>query len=151
MVSSLVTCTIHIFAVCVAVCTVIERSVHHHQTRDAVDNELFIGALVVHLAPDVVCDREQSVVAGCRRLVGFWSEWLKRRRTSGASTLFEFQHLAGVPNCYGRHCLWIWSCGRNDVDFQCDQFFTESRRLKSVAFAWHVAPFRFARQVRNND
>ena len=87
MVSSLVTCTIHIFAVCVAVCTVIERGVHH-QTHDAFDNELFIGALVDHLAPRVVCSREQSVIAGCRRLVGFLSEWLERRRTSGASPLF---------------------------------------------------------------
>ena len=71
--SSLVTCIIHIFAICVAVCTVIERGVHH-QTHDAVHSELFIGALVVHLAPRVVCSREQSVVAGCRRLVGFVSE-----------------------------------------------------------------------------
>ena len=29
----------------------VERGVHRHQTHDAVDNELFIGALVVHLAP----------------------------------------------------------------------------------------------------
>ena len=98
MVSSLVTCTIHIFAVCVAVCTVIERSVHH-QTHDAVDNELLIGALVIHLAPRVVCSRKQSVMGGCRRFVGFVSEWLKRRRTSGATPLFEFQNFAGVPNC----------------------------------------------------
>ena len=42
MVSALVTCTIHIFAVCVAVRTVIERGVHHHQNHDAVDSELFI-------------------------------------------------------------------------------------------------------------
>ena len=87
--SSLVTCTIHIFAVCVAVCTVIERSVHH-QTHDAVDNELFIGTLVVHLAPRIECSREQSVVAGCRRLVGFVSEWFKRRRTSGAIHFLSF-------------------------------------------------------------
>ena len=147
MVSSLVTCIIHIFAVCVAVRTVIERGVRHHQTHDAVDSELFIGALVVHLAPRVVCSREQSVVAGCRRLVGFVSEWLKRRRTSGASALFEFQNFVGVPNCYGRYCFWILSCGRNGVDFQRAQFFTQSRRLKSVALAWSVAPFRFARQV----
>ena len=73
MVSSLVPCTIHIFAVCVAVRTVIERSVHH-QTHDAVENELFIGALVVYLAPDVVCSREQSITGGCRRFVGFVSE-----------------------------------------------------------------------------
>ena len=98
------------------------------------------------MAPDVVCSREQSVVAGCRRLVGFLSEWLKRR-TSGASPLFEFQNFADVLNCYGRYCLWIWSCGRNVVDFQCVQFFTKSRRLKSVALAWYVAPFRFARQL----
>ena len=122
MVSALVTCTIHIFAVCVAVRTAIERSVHH-QTHDAVDSELFIGAVVVHLAPRVVCSREQSVVAGCRRLVGFVSEWLKRRRTSGASPLFEFQNFVGVPNCYGPKCFWIWSCDRNGVDFQCAQFF----------------------------
>ena len=134
MVSSLVTCTIHIFAVCVAVRTVIERSVHHHQTHDAVDNELFIGAVVVHLAPRVLCSREQSIIAGCRRLVGFVSEWLKRRRTSGASPL-DFQNFPDVLNWYGRYCLWIWSCG---------QFFTEFRRLKSVALAWFVAPFRFA-------
>ena len=106
MVSSLVTCIIHIFAVCVAVCTVIERGVHH-QNHDAVDGELFIGALVGHLAPRVVCNRKQSVIAGCRRLVGFVSEWLKRRRTSGASPLFELQNFVGVPNCYGRYCLWI--------------------------------------------
>ena len=61
---------------------------------------------------------------------------------------FEFEHLAGVPNCYGPYCFWIWSCGRNGVDFQCAQSFTESRRLKSVALAWYVAPFRFARHVR---
>ena len=96
MVSALVTCTIHIFAVCVAVCTVIERGVHH-QIHDAVDNELFIGALVVYLAPDVVCSREQSVIAGCRRLVGFVSEWLKRRCKSGASPLFEFQNFVACP------------------------------------------------------
>ena len=102
MVSSLVTCIIHIFAVCVAVRTVIERGVHHHQTHDAVDSEHFIGALVVHSAPRVVCSREQSITGGCRRLVGFVSEWLKRRRTSGASPLFQFQHLAGVPNYFGR-------------------------------------------------
>ena len=111
MVSALVTCTIHIFAVCVAVRTVIERGVHHHQTHDAVDSELFIGALVVHSAPRVVCSRKQSVIAGCRRLVGFVSEWLKE------SALFELQNFVGVPNCYGRHCFWIWSCGRNGVDF----------------------------------
>ena len=64
MVSSLVTCIIHIFAVCVAVRIVIERGVHH-QNHDAVDSELFIGALVVHLAPRVVCSRKQSVIAGC--------------------------------------------------------------------------------------
>ena len=87
MVSSLVTCIIHIFAVCVAVRTVIQRGVHH-QTHDAVDNELFIGALV-HLAPRVECSREQSVIAGCRRFVGFVSEWFKRRRTSGASPLLS--------------------------------------------------------------
>ena len=87
--SSLVTCIIHIFAVCVAVCTVIERGVHH-QNHDAVDNELFFGALVGHLASRVVCSREQSIIAGCRRLVGFVSEWLKRRRTSGASPLWSF-------------------------------------------------------------
>ena len=52
--SVLVTCTIHIFAVCVAVRSVIERGVHHHQTHDAVGSEHFIGALVVHLAPRVV-------------------------------------------------------------------------------------------------
>ena len=52
----------HIFAVCGAVRIVIERSVHH-QSHDAVDNELCIGALVVHSAPPVV-------LAGCRRLVG---------------------------------------------------------------------------------
>ena len=90
MVTSLVTCTIHIFAVCVAVRTVIERG-DHHQTHDAVDNEFFIGALVVHLAPRVVCSREQSVVAGCRRFVGFVSELFKRRRTSGASPLLSFR------------------------------------------------------------
>ena len=83
MVSALVTCTIHIFAVCVAVRTVIERGVHH-QTHDAVDNELLpFGAALV-------CSREQSIIAGCRRLVGFVSEWLKRRRTSGASPLLSF-------------------------------------------------------------
>ena len=47
MVSSLVTCIIHIFAVCVAVRTVIESG-DHHQTHDAVDSELFFGALVVY-------------------------------------------------------------------------------------------------------
>ena len=52
MESSLVTCTIHIFAVCVAAHTVIERSVHHH-TPNAVDDDLCIGALVVQLAPQV--------------------------------------------------------------------------------------------------
>ena len=103
---------------------------------------------MVHLAPRVVCSRKQSVIASCRRLVGFVSEWLKRRRTSGASPLFELQNFVGVPICNGRHCLWIWSCDRNGVDFQCAQFFTESRRLKSVALAWYVAPFRFARQLR---
>ena len=40
------------------------------------------------------------------------------------------------------------SCGRHGVDLQCNQFFTQSRRLKSVALAWCVAPFRFARQLR---
>ena len=51
MVSALVTCTIHIFAVCVAVRTVIERSVHH-QTHDAVDNELLpYGAALVCSPP----------------------------------------------------------------------------------------------------
>ena len=94
-----------------------------------------------------MCSREQSVVAGCRRLVGFVSELLKRRRTSGANALLELQNFVGVPNCYGPYCFWIWSCGRNGVDFQCAQFFTESRRLKSVALAWYVAPFRFARHV----
>ena len=59
MVSSLVTCTIHIFAVRVAIRNVIERSVHH-QSHDAVDNELCIGALVVQLTPHVACSREQS-------------------------------------------------------------------------------------------
>ena len=147
MVSSRVTCTVHIFAVCVAVRTVIERGVHH-QNHDAVDSELFFGALVVYLAPDVVCSREQSIIAGCRRLVGFVSEWLKRRRTSSASPLFELQNFVGVPNCYGRYCFCIWSCGRNGVDFQCAQFSTESCGLKSVALAWYVAPFRFARQLR---
>ena len=111
------------------------------------DAVLCIGALVVHLAPDVVCSREQSITGGCRRLVGFVSEWLKRRRTSSASPHFEFQNFAGVPNCYGRYCFRIWSRGRNGVDFQCAQFFTESRRLKSVALAWYVAAFRLARQV----
>ena len=54
MVSSFVTCTIHIFAVCVAVRTVIERSVQY-QTRDAVDNELCIGTFG---GPFSVCSRE---------------------------------------------------------------------------------------------
>ena len=50
-----------------------ERSVHH-QSHDAVDNELCIGAVVVHSAPHVVCSREQSLIPGCRRFVGFVSE-----------------------------------------------------------------------------
>ena len=45
---------------------------------------------------DVVCSREQSITGGCRRFVGFVSEWLKRRRTSGASALFEFPDLPWV-------------------------------------------------------
>ena len=90
----------HLLAVCVPVCTVIERGVHHHQTHDAVDNEL------LHSAPRVVCSREQSVVAGCRRFVGFVSELFKRRRTSDASPLFELQNFAGLPNCYGRDIVY---------------------------------------------
>ena len=54
---------------------------------------------MVHLAPHVVCSREQSLISGCRRFVGFVSEWLRRRRTLDASPLFEFQHFAGVLNC----------------------------------------------------
>ena len=61
--SSLVTCTIHIFAVCVAVRTVIERGVHH-QTHDAVDNELLpFGAALL-------CSREQSIIAGVEDSLG---------------------------------------------------------------------------------
>ena len=90
MVSSLVTCIIHIFAVCVAVCTVIERGVHH-QNHEAVDSELFIEALVVHLAPRVVCSRKQSVIA-----------WVQKKVPVRRKSTFEFQHLAGVPNYCGR-------------------------------------------------
>ena len=73
MESSLVTCTIHIFAVCVAAHTVIERSVHHH-TPDAVDDDLCIGALVVQSAPPVACSREQSQQGVEESLAGFVPE-----------------------------------------------------------------------------
>ena len=72
IVSSLVTCTITSLLFVSPFRTVIERSAHH-QSHDAVDNELCIGAVVVQSAPHVVCSREQSLIPGCRRFVLFVS------------------------------------------------------------------------------
>ena len=127
MVSSFVTCTITSLLFVAPLRTVIERSVHH-QSLDAVDDELCIGALVVHSAPPVV-------LAGCRRLVGSCQISSKEGARQAqvhflsfstslvcliatADLLYEFGHVA-----------------ENSVDFQCDQFFTQYRRLKSVALA----------------
>ena len=90
MVSSLVTCTIHIFAVRVAVCTVIERSVHH-QTHDAVDNELCIGALVVHLVRRVECSREGARQAQVH-FVSFSTSLACQ--IAAADLVYEFGHVA---------------------------------------------------------